>query len=231
MIISFFLVILTTLKIKMTKIKIVLFILFALQSYSQNEITIESKLLENGKKIAVFEEITIKNTSNTALTEIVLNDWNHAFSSKSSALAKKFSDEFNRSYHLSSNKERGGTNIIEITDANKKSLLYFRKPNQIDIVIIPLEKPLLTGEYTTIKINYEITLPNSKFTKFGYTESKLYLRNCFLTLSSFHSEHQSEENSDDLTTEITSYNIKFQHDNFFINSDLEVEKTSDTTSK
>lgn len=231
MIISFFLVILTTLKIKMTKIKIVLFILFALQSYSQNEITIESKLLENGKKIAVFEEITIKNTSNTALTEIVLNDWNHAFSSKSSALAKKFSDEFNRSYHLSSNKERGGTNIIEITDANKKSLLYFRKPNQIDIVIIPLEKPLLTGEYTTIKISYEITLPNSKFTKFGYTESKLYLRNCFLTLSSFHSEHQSEENSDDLTTEITSYNIKFQHDNFFINSDLEVEKTSDTTSK
>ena len=178
--ISFFLLILTTLKKKMTKIKIVLFILFALQSFSQNEITIEAKLLENGKKIAVFEEITIKNTSKTALSEIVLNDWNHAFSSKNSALAKKFSDEFNRSYHLSSNKERGGTNIISITNENKKSLSYFRKPNQIDIVIIPLEKPLAIGEFTTIKIAYEITLPNSKFTKFGYSENKLYLRNCFL---------------------------------------------------
>ncbi len=215
----------------MTKIRIVFFILFALQSFSQNKITIAAKLLENGKKITVFEEITIKNTSTSALTEIALNDWNHAFSSKNSALAKKFSDEFNRSYHLSSNIDRGGTNIIAITDANKKSLLYFRKPNQIDIVIIPLEKPVTIGESTTIKVNYEITLPNSKFTKFGYSENKLYLRNCFLTLSRFHSEPQSEENSDDLTTEITSYSIEFQHNNFFIHSDLEVEKLYDTTSK
>ncbi|MEY4835601.1 MAG: hypothetical protein RI980_1716 [Bacteroidota bacterium] len=215
----------------MTKIRIVFFILFALQSYSQNKITIAAKLLENGKKITVFEEITIKNTFTTALNEITLNDWNHAFSSKNSALAKKFSDEFNRSYHLSSQIDRGGTNIIAITNANKKSLLYYRKPNQIDIVIIPLEKPLATGESTKININYEITLPNSKFTKFGYSENKLYLRNCFLTLSRFHSEPQSEENSDDLTTEITSYEIEFQHNNFFINSDLEVEKLYDTTSK
>jgi len=231
MIISFFLVILTTLKKKMIKIRIVIFILFALQSFSQNEININAKLHENGKKIAVLEEITVKNTSNTELNEIALNDWNHAFSSKSSALAKKFSDEFNRNYHLSSNKERGETNIIAITDANKKPLLYFRKPNQIDIVIIPLEKPLATGDSTIIKISYEITLPNSKFTKFGYSENKLYLRNCFLTLSRFHSEHQSEENSEDLTTEISSYNIELQHDNFFVSSDLEIEKKSETTSK
>ena len=228
--ISFFLLILTTLKIKMTKIKIVLFILFALQSFSQNEITIEAKLLENGKKIAVFEEITIKNTSNNSLSEIVLNDWNHAFFSKSSALAKKFSDEFNRSYHLSSNTERGETNIISITDVNKKSLLYFRKPNQIDIVIIPLDKPLATGEFTTIKIAYEITLPNSKFTKFGYSENKLYLRNCFFMLSKLDSESQSEENSDDLTSEIASYSIQIQHDNYTINSDLEVENTTSNSS-
>ncbi|WP_353151428.1 aminopeptidase [Flavobacterium sp.] len=215
----------------MAKIRIILLILFALQSFSQNEITIEAKLLENGKIISVLEEITIKNTSNDVLTEIALNDWNHAFSSKNSALAKKFSDEFNRSYHLSSNIDRGGTNIIAITDGNKKSILYFRKPNQIDIVIIPLEKPLASGESTKINISYEITLPNSKFTKFGYSENKLYLRNCFLTLSRFHSEHQSEENSEDLTTEISSYNIELQHDNFFVSSDLEIEKKSETTSK
>lgn len=214
----------------MAKIRIILLILFAIQSFSQNEITIEAKILENGKIISVLEEINIKNTSNDVLTEIALNDWNNAFSSKNSALAKKFSDEFNRSYHLSSNTERGGTNIIAVTDSNKKSLLYFRKPNQIDIVIIPLGKPLATGESTKINISYEITLPNSKFTKFGYSENKIYLRNCFLTLSRFHSEHQSEENSDDLTSEITTYKIEFHHERFFIHSDLEVEKTSDTFS-
>ena len=231
MIISFFLVILTTLKKKMIKIRIVIFILFALQSFSQNEININAKLHENGKKIAVLEEITVKNTSNTELNEIALNDWNHAFSSKSSALAKKFSDEFNRNYHLSSNKERGETIIEEVTDVNQKFLPYYRNENQIDILVIKLEKPLLVGESTTLKIKYQITLPNSKFTKFGYSKNKLYLRNCFLTLSSFHSEHQSEENSDDLTSEIASYSIQMQHDNFLLNSDLEVKNTSQNSSK
>ena len=70
----------------MTKIKIVLLFLFTQASLGQNEITIQAALIENGKKIDVSEEITVKNTSNIALTEIALNDWNHAFSSKKTAL-------------------------------------------------------------------------------------------------------------------------------------------------
>ncbi len=215
----------------MTKIRIVLFFLFALQSYSQNNISIVAKPLENGKKIEVFEEITIKNTSKSVLTEIALNDWNHAFSSKNSALAKKFSDEFNRSFHLSKKADRGETEIFEITNQFSSPLSFYRNENQIDILIIRLEKPLLVGENTTIKIKYQLTLPNLKFTKFGYSENKILLKNCFLTLSAFNSETQSEENSDDLTTEITSYKIEFQHDNYFINSDLEVENISENTSE
>lgn len=215
----------------MTKIKIVLLILFSQASFGQNEITIQAALIENGKKIDVSEEITVKNTSNIALTEIALNDWNHAFSSKKTALAKKFSDEFNRSFHLSNASERGETIIEEVTDVNQKFLPYYRNENQIDILFIQLEKALLVGESTTLKIKYQITLPNSKFTKFGYSKNKLYLRNCFLTLSSFNIQHQSEENCDDLTTEIATYNIKFQHVNYFLNSDLAVENTTQDSSK
>ena len=215
----------------MTKITTILFFLIALKLFSQNEINIEAKLLENGKKIVVSEKITVKNTNDKALTEIVLNDWNHAFSSKKSPLAKKFSDEFIRNYHLSLKSEHGETKIIEVKNTNNNLILYSRKPNQIDFVIIPLEKPLLKGESTTIYIKYEISLPDSKFTKFGYSKNKLYLKNCFLTLARFNVENQSEENCDDLSTEITTYNIEFQHNNFVINSDLEVEKTSDITSK
>ena len=87
--ISIFLVILNAIKKKMTKIKIVLLILFSQASFGQNEITIQAALIENGKKIDVSEEITVKNTSNITLKEIALNDWNHAFSSKKTALAKK----------------------------------------------------------------------------------------------------------------------------------------------
>jgi hypothetical protein len=220
--ISFFLVILKAIKKKMTKLKTVLFFMLTMVSFAQNEISINVKAIEDGKKLEVVETIELKNTSNFELNEISLNDWNHAFSSKKSALAEKFSDEYNRSFHLSKKEDRGETQIFEIYNENSNPLQYYRNENQVDIVKVKLNKPLQIGETTTLKIKYQITLPNSKFTKFGYSSNKTVLKNCFLTLSAFNSESQSEENSDDLTSEISNYTINFQHDNLFLTSDLDV---------
>ena len=229
--ISFFLVILRAIKKKMTKLKFLLFFMLTMISFAQNEVKINAKLLENGKKIDVIQEITLKNTSTSVLTEIALNDWNHAFSSKKSALARKFSDEFNRSFHLSKKADRGETQIFEITNQFLTSLSYFRNENQVDILRVKLEKPLQIGETTTLKIKYQITLPNTKFTKFGYSENKVLLKNCFLTLGAFNSDTQSEENSDDLTSEISNYKINIQHDNLFLTSDLDVINANANTSQ
>lgn len=200
-------------------------------SFAQNEVKINAKLLENGKKIDVVEEINLKNTSTSVLTEIALNDWNHAFSSKKSALASKFSDEFNRSFHLSKKADRGETQIFEITNQFSKPLSFYRNENQVDILKVKLENPLQIGETTTLIIKYQITLPNTKFTKYGYSQNKILLKNCFLTLSAFDTDTQSEENSDDLTSEISNYQIYFQHDNLFLTTDLNVTNSTNSTSQ
>lgn len=224
--ISFFLVILRAIKKKMTNFKILLFFMFISFSFAQNEIKIDAKLSDHGKKIDVVEEIILKNTSTSVLTEIALNDWNHAFSSKKSALAMKFSDEYNRSFHLSKKSDRGETQIFEITNSLSNRLEFYRNENQVDILKIKLEKPLQIGETTTLKIKYQITLPNTKFTKFGFSENKILLKNCFLTIAAFNSDTQSEENSDDQTSEISNYSVALQHDNFFITTDLNVLQTT-----
>ena len=200
-------------------------------SFAQNEIKINAKLLDNGKKIEVIQEIILKNTSSSVLTEIALNDWNHAFSSKKSALASKFSDEFNRSFHLSKKADRGETQIFEITNQFSKPLSFYRNENQVDILKVKLENPLQIGETTTLIIKYQITLPNTKFTKYGYSQNKILLKNCFLTLSAFDTDTQSEENSDDLTSEISNYQIDFQHDNLFLTTDLNVTNSTNSTSQ
>jgi hypothetical protein len=227
----FFLVILRAIKKKMTKLKILLFFMLTMVSFAQNEVKINAQVLDNGKKMNVEEEITFKNTSATVLTEIALNDWNHAFSSKKSALANKFSDEFNRTFHLSKKADRGETQIFEITNQFSNALSFYRNDNQIDILKVKLDKPLEIGETTTVKIKYQITLPNTKFTKFGFSENKILLKNCFLTLSSFNSETQSEENSDDLTSEISNYKVDIQHDNLFLTSDLDVTNSTPNSSQ
>lgn len=228
--ISFFLVILRAIKKKMTKLKIFLFFIFTLVSFAQNESKIDAKIIEKGKKIEVLQEITFTNTSSSTLTEIALNDWNNAFSSKNSALARKFSDEFNRSFHLSKKTDRGETQILEITNSNTTPLEFYRTENQVDILRIKLAEPLNIGESTTLKIKYVIVLPNSKFTKYGFSENKLLLKNCFLTLAAFDTETQSEENSDDLTSEISNYKINLQHDNLYVTTDLNVINTNSSIS-
>ena len=200
-------------------------------SFAQNEIKINAKLLENGKKIEVLQEITLTNTSTSVLTEIVLNDWINAFSSKKSALASKFSDEFNRSFHLSKKADRGETQIFEITNQFSNPLEFYRNENQVDILKVKLEKPLQIGESTTLKIKYQITLPITKFTKFGYSENKILLKNCFLTIAAFNLEPQSEENSDDLTSEISNYKVAIQHDNLFLTTDLDVSNSTNNFSQ
>lgn len=205
--------------------------MFPIVSFAQNEIKINAKLIENGKKIEVLEEISLKNTSNTVLAEIALNDWNHAFSSKKSALASKFSDEYNRSFHLSKKSEKGETQIFDITNDLSNPLSFHRNEKQVDILIVKLEKPLQIGESTTLKIKYQLTIPSIKFTKYGFSEDKILLKNCFLTLSAFNSETQSEENSDDLTSEIANYKINIQHDNLFLTSDLDVTNSNTNSSQ
>lgn len=215
----------------MTKIKIIFLLLFTTISFAQNEVKINAKLIENGKKIEVYQEINLKNSSKTVLNEIALNDWINAFSSKKSALASKFSDEFNRSFHLSKKEDRGETQIFEITNEFSNSLSFYRNENQVDILKIKLDKPLQIGESTTLKIKYQITLPSTKFTKYGYSSTKILLKNCFLTLATFNSETQSEENSDDLTSEIATYKVDLQHDNLFLTTDLDVINSNTNSSQ
>ena len=66
-------------------------------------------------------------------------------------MASKFSDEFNRSFHLSKKADRGETQIFEITNEFSNPLSFYRNENQVDILIVKLEKPLQIGETHNFK--------------------------------------------------------------------------------
>ena len=104
-----------------------------------------------------------------------------SFSSKKSALAKRFSDEFSRSFHLATDDDRGYTKINNILDDNFQTLNWKRDENQVDILEIELETPILPKENKKINLLYTIKLPNEKFSRYGFNDDgKLYLKNIFL---------------------------------------------------
>ena len=67
-------------------------------SFGQHKHNMKVSVDIQEKLIRIQDELTYYNNSPDTLQAITFFDWNNAFSDKNSALAKRFSDEFIRSF-------------------------------------------------------------------------------------------------------------------------------------
>ncbi len=185
-----------------SKFSILIFYFFFTQllwSQHQNKLVVE--LLDDKKVLTVQQQIEFHNTSSDSLNKIVLNDWNNAFSSKNTPLAKRFSDEFVRSFHLSKPHEKGSTQTLVIIDQNRVFLDWCRPDLHPDIIEVTLRKKIAPGEKISFDLVYYLKLPKDRFTKFGYGENSDYcLRDFFITPARLHNgtfTYHSHLNGDD----------------------------------
>jgi len=121
------------------------------------------------KQLFVKQKTHIDSSVITADT-LYFNDWNHAYSSSKTPLANRFAEEFDRSFYLSSKNRLGATTILKI-ESNSNSLNWFRPkghPDQIGVLIPPTVKK----EGVDFYFEYQIQLPDARFSGYGYNESK-----------------------------------------------------------
>ena len=108
----------------MKRLELFLLILFcfsinASRSQQAPDYNIKASLDPVENKIHVVQKIRYTHLKDFPTKEIYLNDWNHAYSSTESQLAKRLVEEYNRSFHLSKKSKRGAT-IIESLRVNGK---------------------------------------------------------------------------------------------------------------
>ena len=208
-----------------------LFILLLAQTLcAQNKHKITATFHEDQRSINIQQEIIFQNTTGQTLYTIYLSDWNNAYSSKSTGLAKRFDEEFDRSLHLAKDKERGYTKIISMTDRQFR-FLEWRRLKEGDLIRVPLEEPVKPGEYYPIKISYSVYLPDSKFTKFGIDKNgDVNLRYWYLSPAVLEEDGwilYSDKDLDDLYTYKSDYEITFNYPKqYFLTSDLEEVETN-----
>ncbi|MDT0677418.1 metalloprotease [Autumnicola musiva] len=159
-----------------------LFFTFSALSFGQNSISVNARLDAKTDSLYIQQEIVYENQSKDSLKGIYLNDWINAFSSKSSPLGKRFSEEFIRRFHFASAEERGGTVINHVADASGDSLSWSRVPERIDIVKVDFKEPLAPGEKRTLHLDYAIKVPSDRFTRYGRDSQGNYkMRNWYIT--------------------------------------------------
>ena len=93
------------------------FLCFGLSLYSvqaQHHIQLDAQLDAKENTLKIKEKLTYYNQSADTIRYVILNDWNHSFSSNKTPLAQRFSDEFIRNFYLSGKNQKGFTQIDSI---------------------------------------------------------------------------------------------------------------------
>ncbi len=203
-----------------------------LPALAQHTISIEATLKSGAQEVNNKQEIVYKNNSADVLNEIYLNDWGNSFSSKTTPLAKRFGENYDSSFHFEKDVDRGRTTIFSITNATNQTLVWERG-EQVDILKVTLDRPLLPGETFTLNLLYSVRLPDDKFTRFGHTsEGNFNLRYWYISPAVYDGEWKiySNKNIEDLYLTPSRFEIKFELPRSFkISSDLNV--VSDITSE
>lgn len=201
----------------MTQERLLLLILFCFSlnsSWSQQvpDYNIKASLDPVENKIHVVQKIRYTHLKDFPTKEIYLNDWNHAYSSTESPLAKRLVEEYNRSFHLSKKSKRGAT-IIESLRVNGKVHDWERPENHIDIIKVTLEEEITKGSVVKLQIAYTLQLADAKFTGYGITDDETYyLENIFLSIAWQNSKEWSPISHldlEDIPNSKGDYNIVF----------------------
>jgi hypothetical protein len=201
-------------------------LLFPAKQFAQHHCKMVVAYNKANKTLDIKQEITFFNESADTLTSIFFNDWNNAYSDKDTPLARRFSDEFYRGFHLANQEERGSTINLIINDSLNSFLPFERTKKNPDWIEVQLKKKLAPNQKTTFYLSYITKIPSDKFTKYGYnSQGDLNLKNWFLTPSRYEN-HQfilyNNNNLDDITNGICNFEIEFKiPTNTFLFTDLE----------
>lgn len=188
-----------------------LVLLVSVKQYAQHHSKMIVELNAESKTLNIQQEITFFNESNDTLTSIVLNDWNNAYSDKNTPLAKRFSDEFYRGFHLAKIEERGSTNNLTIIDTNLLFASWERTEKNPDYIEVKLRQKLLPNQKTTLHLTYITKIPSDKFTKYGFNDKgEMNLKNWFLTPARYENHdfiRNSNNNLDDIANAVSNFDI------------------------
>jgi hypothetical protein len=202
---------------------IFVFCLFAASLCAQHSITIDATLDIDTQSIVIVQQVEFINTSIDVLNEIYFNDWANSFSDKNTELGKRFSENYEGSFHFEKDRNRGKSDILSVSSEGKTPLEWTRGEG-VDILKVQLDKPLSPGESYTLIFNYTVEQPNDKFTRYGVSKNNNYkLRYWYLSPAVYNGEWlpYSNKNLDDLYAIPSDFNISLHTpENYHVTSDF-----------
>ncbi|MFB9054045.1 M1 family aminopeptidase [Formosa undariae] len=195
----------------------IIFILINMVVYGQNKIDVKATFDVATKQISISQTIQYKNTTQDTLHAIYLNDWPNSYSTKTTPLAKRFTEEYKTNFHFAKSQDRGYTVITSITK-NNTNLDFTHIKDHPDVLKIKLPTPLQGGETYNIHLNYIVQVPNDNFTRYGWTSTNDFnLRYWYITPAVYDGSwnYYSNKDLDDLYIPASDINLEIEFPSYY----------------
>jgi hypothetical protein len=187
---------------------------FGLTAYqSAGQILVQNQQIEIvfdsiTQKLHIKQKCDIVNKTSSKIDSIYFYAWANAYKNKKTVLAKRFIENYDLKFHFTRKKNRGYIDINKIEIDRQGSLPYTFLKNQVDILKINLKKSIKAKEQFSIKFDYYLYLPHSKFTGFGIDKKNNILLQYFYFTPVLPGRFYSHKNLDDLPEKPTNFKIK-----------------------
>jgi len=199
--------------------------------YAQtNNIKISAILNIENNELKIQQETIFYNKSDSILNTVFFHNWSNAYKDKNTPLAKRFIENYSKTFHFANEKHRGSTSIKSIS-TNYDSTTWEISEENLDILKVNLSKPLKTGDSVKIIATYSVKIPKDKFTKYGVNTVSYNLRYWYLAPAIYNNKWETYNNLDldDIYLDFANYymNIKVPN-NYVLNSDLITSTKTDS---
>ncbi|MCE3076726.1 gluzincin family metallopeptidase [Chryseobacterium gwangjuense] len=167
---------------KRISICLILFLGVAEVSAQKDSISIEAKLSLDKKTLTVNQELVYYNHSGKDMNTIKLSNWISAYHKRGTSLAYRKLEDRNTDLHFANDEQQGKLLNLQI----KSSAYEIPVQNLSDEnLFLPLQQTLKPGEKIKLQLQYQMQLPDQRFTGYGTSDNNVALKYFFIVPDHF----------------------------------------------
>lgn len=207
---------------KVISICLILFAGVAEVAAQNDSIYIEAKLSSDKKILDINQEIVYYNHSGKDLNTIKLLNWVSAYNKRGTSLVYRKLEDRNNDLHFAKPGQLGKLLDLKIKSPENE-IIPINKISDENL-FLTLPETLKPGESITLQMQYQMQLPDSRFTEYGTSDKNIALKYFFIVPDHFDPGNISKRNYHDIEESVsfnTYWTVNFDIPvNYFIESNL-----------
>ncbi|WP_034669838.1 aminopeptidase N [Chryseobacterium populi] len=192
-------------------------------SAQKDSISIEAKLSSDKKTLEIKQELVYYNNSGKDLSTIKLLNWVAAYKNRNTSLVYRKLEDRNNDLHFARPEEQGKLLHLEIKSSVDQAISVDNLSGEN--LFVPLNEALQPGKSVKLQLQYQIQLPDKKFTGYGISDENIALKYFFIVPDRFDPDNISERNYHDIEESVsfnTYWTINFNlPEKYFAESNLQ----------